>query len=409
MKKTDIVLLAIVFLIAFSLRFYDIAYPASRYMDEIGHVPAATNYWSNGQFEPDNWEHPPLRPILLYGFLQIFGDNPYGWRMRNVLFGAATAVLLYLFAFTISGSRKTALMAGLLLATDPLHVVVSRHTFCEVYGTALCLLAVVLYVNHNGRSAWLTLSALFMGFALATKWNYAPVWFAVYLLALYENDNYRKIRSAAFVTSIYVLIPFSVYILSFYQWFGRGYSFNEFIEFVANIYSSFQLYKAQSYEPGLVFLSHTSAMEWFIRPIVLGHGPPSSGTGLGEFRLYMNNFPIWILTLPSMMGMAILAVRRKTLTLALPVVFFCASYALFLLVKRPAFLYSVVPMLPFVFTAIAYGIWRLAERFGSKLYYAALVLMLSWNIYLYPLVTAKQVPVSFYRHVINNNADIQIP
>ncbi|MEK6744924.1 MAG: glycosyltransferase family 39 protein [Nitrospirota bacterium] len=407
MKRIDIALLGIIFLVAGGLRFYDITSPPNRYMDETGHVPAATNYWSNGQFEPDSWEHPPLRPILLYGFLQIFGDNPYGWRMRNVLFGSATAVLIYLFAFKISGSRKTAFMAGLLLATDPLHVVLSRHTFCEVYGTALCLLAVLLYVNHNGRTPWLMLSALIMGSALATKWNYAPVWLAVYMLALYENDNYRTIGNALFITCTYVLIPISVYILSFYQWFGRGYSFNEFIEFVANIYYSFQLYKPESYEPELVFLSHTKAVEWFIRPIVVGHGT-YLGNGLGEFRLYMNNLPIWILTIPSMIGMAILAMRRRAVTLALPVMFFCGSYVLFLFIKRPAFLYSVTPLLPFVFTAIAYSIWRIAERFGSKLYYVALVVMVSWNIYLYPLVTAKQVPVSLYRYMIDNNADVKI-
>ncbi len=406
MKRSDILLLGIVFLMAFGLRFYDITYPANRYMDENGHVPAATNYWNNGQFEPDNWEHPPLRPILLYGFLQVFGDNPYGWRMRNVLFGAATAVLIYLFAFEISGSRKTALMAGLLLATDPLHVVLSRHTFCEVYGTALCLLAILLYVKHNGRSSWLMLSALLMGFALATKWNYAPAWFLVYLLTLHENDNYRDIRSMVFVTGTYILIPFSVYILSFYQWFGRGYSFNEFIEFVANIYYSFQLYKPESYETGLVFLSHTSAVEWFIRPVIVGHGTYLVD-GLGEFRLYLNNTPIWIFTIPSMIGMAILSVRNRSMTIALPVMLFCASYVLFLFVRRPAFLYSVTPLLPFAFTGIAYGIWRLADRFGVSLYYVALAGMLTWNLYLYPLVTAKKVPVALYSYILNN-ADVKI-
>jgi 4-amino-4-deoxy-L-arabinose transferase-like glycosyltransferase len=94
MKRSEIVLICLVFLAAFFLRFYDISHPSFRYMDEGGHVMAASNYWNNGQTEPDNWEHPPLRHLLLYGFLQVFGDNPYGWRMRNVLFGAATALAL---------------------------------------------------------------------------------------------------------------------------------------------------------------------------------------------------------------------------------------------------------------------------------------------------------------------------
>jgi dolichyl-phosphate-mannose-protein mannosyltransferase len=370
-------------------------------MDELGHVPAAANYWNNGQFELDRWEHPPLRHTILYGFLQVFGNNPYGWRMRNVLFGAVTAVLVFLFAFEISGSRKAALLAGLLLATDPLQIVLSRHTFCEVYGTAFFLFAVLLYLRHNGRSRGLVLSALFMGCAVATKWNYLPAWILVWLLALYANANYRNIRSAVFVTSTYILIPLSVYILSFYQWFGRGYSFHEFIDFVINIYYSFQSYTSGTYQPGLVFLSHTAATEWFIRPIIVGDGTYLAN-GLGKFNLYINNLPVWMLSIPSLIGMTILAARKKSMTLILPLLFFCASYLLFLGIRRPAFLYSVTPLLPFAFTAIAYWIWRLADRFGAALYYIALALIVSWNLYLYPLVTAKRVPVAQYSFILNN-------
>lgn len=405
MKRNDIILLCLLFFLAFGLRFYNIDTPAIPYMDEAGHVPAATNYWNKGQFELDRWEHPPLRHTLLYGFLQIFGNNPYGWRMRNVLFGAATAVLICLFAFEISGSRKAALLAGLLLATDPLHVVLSRHTFCEVYGTAFFLFAVLLHIRHNGRSLLLILSALFMGFAVATKWNYLPGWLLLYILALYDKTNHN-IKSVVFVTSIYILIPLSIYILSFYQWFGRGYSLNEFINFVVNIYYSFQSYIPENYQPGLVFLHNTKATEWFVRPIIVGHGEYLAG-GQGEFRLYINNLPVWIFTIPSLIGMTILAVRRRSMTLGLPVLLFCALYVLFLGIRRPAFLYSVTPLLPFAFTGIAYGIWRLADRFGAVLYYVALVAILSWNLYLYPLVTAQKVPVALYGHIISN-AGVQI-
>jgi len=402
MKRTDLVLLCIVFLLAFGLRFYDVASPAIPYMDESGHVPAATNYWDKGQFELDRWEHPPLRHMLLYGFLQVFGDNPYGWRMRNVLFGAATAVLVYLLAFAIIPGRKTALLAALLIATDPLHVVLSRHTFCEVYGTAFFVLAILLYVRHNGRSLYLVMSAVFMGLAVGTKWNYVPGWLLIYAITLYGNGNYKNIRSAIFVTSTYILIPLGIYILSFYQWFGRGYSFNEFIDFIINIYYSFQTYVPENYEQGLVFLHNTKAVDWFIRPIIVGHGEYLAD-GMGQFRLYINNLPVWIFSLPALIGMTIVAARKRSLALALPALIFCASYLLFLSVKRPAFLYSVIPLLPFAFTAIAYGIGRLADRFGVMIFYVALVGMLSWNLYLYPLVTARQVPIAPYSYVIHND------
>lgn len=402
MKRTDLVLLCMVFLLAFGLRFYDVASPSIPYMDEAGHVPAATNYWNKGQFELDRWEHPPLRHTLLYGFLQAFGSNPYGWRMRNVLFGSATAVLVCLFAFEITRSRRTALLAALLIATDPLHVVLSRHTFCEVYGTAFFVLAILLYVRHNGRSLWLVLSALFMGIAVGTKWNYVPGWLLIYAIALYVNGNYKKIRSAIFITSTYILIPLGIYILSFYQWFGRGYSFNEFIDFVINIYYSFQSYVPGNYEQGLVFLHNTKAADWFVRPIIVGNGRFLTD-GLGQFKLYINDLPVWILTIPALIGMSVVAVRKRSLALALPSLIFCASYLLFLSVKRPAFLYSVAPLLPFAFTAIAYGIGLLAERFGTLIYYVALVSILSWNLFLYPIATDRKVPVGPYSYFIHHD------
>jgi len=395
-------------------------------MDEQGHVPAAMHYWNDGQFEPDRWEHPPLRHILLYGFLRLFGDNPYGWRMRNVLFGALAAVLTCLFAWEISRSRKTALTAGLLLAADPLHIVLSRFTFCEVYGGAVFLAAVVLYVKYwntfsrpdpvqaggdtdglpdhpvgDRHHALFVLSALLMGCALAIKWNFVPGWILLLLLALFRNNTYRNFRAALFVSSVYFLIPLGVYILSFYQWFGRGYTFGEFIEFVTNIYYSFQLYTAQYYDQGLILLSRISAAEWFVSPIVLGQGTYLSADR-GEFILFVNNPPIWILTIPSMIVLAVVAVKRRSMTLALPMLLFCASYALFLFIRRPAFLYSAAPLLPFAFTAIAFMIAKLSDRYGPRLYYAALAVKLSWSLFLYPLVTAKKVPIALYSYIINN-------
>ena len=416
MKKNEAILLLVLFLFAFSLRFYDLSYPDFKWMDENAHVPAAIHYWNDGQSEPDNWEHPPLRHIILYGFLKLFGDNPFGWRMRNVLSGAIAAVLTYLFARQISGSRKTALMAGLLLATDPLHVVFSRYTCDEVYGGAFFLAAVVLYVKYAGtlkvgdtsnvtdahkQGMLFVLSAFFMGCALAIKWNFVPGWILVLFLALFRNADSRDVRSAAFVSSIYLLVPLSMYLLSYYQWFGRGYTVKELMELVINGYYSLQSYTSETYIPGMTFLSHPSASEWFVRPIVMGQGIYLNAH-LGEFNLFVNNPPVWILTIPSMIGLAIVAVRKKSMTIALPVIFFCASYMLFLFVRRPVFLYSAVPLLPFAFTAIAFLTVKLSDRFSAKLYYAVLALMLSWSLFLYPLVTAKKVPIAPYRYILDD-------
>lgn len=401
MNNRDLVLLCMVFLLAFSLRFYDCTNPSYQFIDEAPHVQSANNYWHNGQFEPDHWEHPPLRQIMLYGFLQVFGDNPYGWRMRNILFGAAAAVLTYLLALSASGSRKTATMAGLLIATDPLHIAISRFNFDEIYSAAFFLAAVVLFQWHKQRSSWLILSAICVGCAMATKWYYFPAWFLLYLLALHEHKNYRTPSSIIFISSAYLLIPFSIYTLVFYNWFGRGYFFSEFIEFITNVFTSMQQYTADNYMSGLVFISHLSAGEWFTKSVVVGEGR-YFGNGTGEFILFTNNLPIWILTIPSIAALLVTAARKKSLKVALPALLFCSSYMLYLFVKRPTFLYSAIPLLPYVFTAIAYMVSQLAERCGIKIYYGTLALILAWNMYLYPLATHKKVSVAPYRFILNS-------
>jgi dolichyl-phosphate-mannose--protein O-mannosyl transferase len=406
MDKRAFLLLALVFLIALSLRLYDCTNPSYPHIDEALIGQASVNYWHNGQFEPAHWEHPPLKQIIPYISLHLFGDNPYGWRAATILFGSAVAALTFLFALGISGCRKTAFLAGVLIATDPLHILLSRHAFEEIYCSAFFLAAVVLFVWHRQRSSWLMLSALFVGCAMATKWYYFSAWLLLILLALYENKNYCKPANICFICSAYLLIPLSVYTLVFYNWFGRGYSFTEFIEFVTNVFTSMQQYTVDNYQTGLVFISHLSAGEWFTSPIIVGDGR-YFGDGTGAFILAVNNLPIWILTIPSIITLLIIAARRKSLPLALPALFFCSTYMMYLFVKRPAFLYSAAPLLAYAFTAIACTIAHSAERYGVRIYYGALALILAWNMYLYPLATHKRVNAAPYSFILKSK-DIKI-
>lgn len=404
MSKRDLVILGVLFLLAFGLRVHHLAYPDFKWMDEPNNVAAAINYSTIGQFDPDIWEHPPLRHIILYGFLKIFGDNPYGWRMRTVLGGAVAVVLTYFFALHVTGRKRVAIGAGLLLAVDPLAIVVSRFTFEETYGSALFLAGLMLYLHHERKGWRLLLSALFLGCVLATKWYYLPGWLLICILALREDDNYRDRSSVLFVSSIYVLVPVSVYLLSYYPWFGRGYTLGELVELTMNAYRSLQSLQAEGYDAGLFFLGHTSAAEWFLRPVIVGQGT-LLGAARGEFIVFMNNLPVWILTIPALVGMAVLAARKRSLDLALPVLFFVTAFSLFVLVDRPIFIYSAVPLLPFAFTAIVWGLVELEERIGNKhLFQISLSVLLLWSLYLYPFVTAKKVPMAMYRYLLDLGA-----
>jgi dolichyl-phosphate-mannose--protein O-mannosyl transferase len=389
-----------IFLLALGLRLAGLGQPPVRFLDEKGHLPAAVHYWESGQFEPDFWEHPPLRHLLAYAGLQAFGDNPSGWRLRNVLSGAAAAALAFLFALLCTGRREVAWLAGALLATDPLHVVLSRFTFEEVYGGAFFLAAIVAFQLHRGRSAWLVLSAALAGCALATKWYYVPGWLLLAGLSVGEAGRRLRPATALFLACTWLLVPASVYVASYLPWFGRGYGLAELAGLTLDAYRSLQSLSAATFrviDTRVVFQGHGSAAEWFTGLIVLGEGT-RLGPDRGRFVMYVANLPIWGLTLPAMVGLAAVAARRRALAMALPVLFFAASYALFLVVKRPAFIYSASPLLPFAFTAIAAVLWLLAERLGTRwgprAFWLVAALAICWNLYLYPLASAKEVPLA---------------
>jgi dolichyl-phosphate-mannose-protein mannosyltransferase len=400
MSRADHAWLAAVILVAFGLRVHGLADLPFPWADETAHVLAASSYWSSGQLGPDYWEHPPLRHLLLHGFQALLGEGAWGARLRNVLFGTLAAALTFLLARRVSGDRRAAALAGLLLATDPLHVVMSRFTWEEIYGGAFFLGALLAWVTHAGRSHRLALAALLMGCALATKWYYVPCWLAVWPVTLWQEGRWRRPGAVALVTCTWLLLPLGVYVLAYLPWFGRGYGLGELLEVTANAYHSLQAISPQGFDVETVFLAHTSALEWFTGLVVVGEGQ-LTGQGRGVFLLYLNGWPIWTLTLPALAGLAGLAWRRRRPELALPAFVLLSSWALFLVVDRPAFVYSGAPLLPFAFTAIATALVLLADRVSPRAWVALVVLAVAWNGFLYPLVTAREVPLAPYRFLVD--------
>lgn len=399
--RRDALLLALLFAFAFALRFHDVGFPPQRWGDEGVHVPAATHYWERGHFDPNLWEHPPLRHLLLYPFVAVLGDGPYGWRMRNVLFGALTAVLVALLAYAVDRSRPSAALAGLLLATDPLHVALSRFTFEEVYGVALFAGALVAFAYARGRAGWFVACGLLMGCALSTKWYYVPVWFLVTAFALREEGRWRRPADLAFVTSALLLLPVTVYALSFGPWFGRGYALAELVELTVNAYHSLQHMGAEVFNAYWPYLRLTSAEDWFVAPVMFGQQLASGESGGARFLVFGNNLPVWGLTLPAMVVCAVVAVRERSLAWATPVLCFLATYALPFVARRPSFIYNAVPLLPFAFTAIAVALSRAGAWLDRRLAWAAGAALLVSNLYLYPLATAREVPPAPYAHVLS--------
>jgi len=144
----DYVIIAIFGVGNFILSFIGYWYPTEKVFDEIYFARAGEEYLQNLRIYENT--HPPLSKLLITLSIALFGgmphghglggwtglnalighlgngDNSYGWRFLDVVFGALVVMLLYVFAKRITGSTLFATIAALLLTFDGMHFVQSR-------------------------------------------------------------------------------------------------------------------------------------------------------------------------------------------------------------------------------------------------------------------------------------------
>ncbi len=127
-------------------------YPAQPYFDEVYYPRSAGEYllWQP-QYE---WTHPPLTKLLIAASMLLWGgihsplgNTSYGWRFLNVVVGALTVFLLYVFAKRLTGSTLFASIAGVLLVFDGFHFTQSRIATPEITVAFFSLL--ILYAFYR--------------------------------------------------------------------------------------------------------------------------------------------------------------------------------------------------------------------------------------------------------------------
>jgi dolichyl-phosphate-mannose-protein mannosyltransferase len=157
------------------LRFVRLDTPHSLVFDETYYVKDAYSYlvsgyernWpdkANDSFNagnpailldtPEYVVHPPVGKWMIAGGMWLFGsDNPFGWRFAAALTGTASILLLTLIALKLFRSLPLAAAAGLLLAVDGHHLVMSRTSLLDIFLTFWILAAfgALLLDRDDGR------------------------------------------------------------------------------------------------------------------------------------------------------------------------------------------------------------------------------------------------------------------
>lgn len=388
------------FIFNLSLYLFRIWTPAFTYFDEKPFYIRAAKAYLTGAHDP-NPEHPPLAKLLMAAGIKLFGDNPFGWRSLGVLVAALAVVTTYFLAKRLSGSRKIAAVAALLLTFDFGWFVSARVATLEIYLTSFLVFAsffaVKLYQEKKlVNVVWL---GVFLGAAFATKWTAVLLsgWILLFLWFFWREKVKVKLGAYLLIGAIVAFVYLSSYLpylanhsfadlINLHHWMVSYHTV--FIPYLQNQYflkypdSQFYAYPSWAwvFDPTFTYLAEFKDKEWtrtilfLFNPIVLWGGFLSAG------YLFIEQF------------------RSKDKNMIFLIGAFLALYLPWFLSPRFAITYYLVAALPFLaicFGVVLYRFW--AKR--STLVVAVLVGVVAAFIIYYPMLAFVKVPYFYSRTI----------
>jgi len=328
------------------------------------------------------WNHPPAAVLCIAGSILVWGDDAFGWRFASVIFGAGGVVLAYLLALRLTRDVPVSLLAALLLLVDGLYFAQSRIGMLDAFGTFFALGALYsLYgflTTEPERALWpIARTGLWLGAAIATKWNAAYLATCCGLVILVRTVRHRSLLW--FVPVGLGLVPLAVYLAVYVPFFATGHDFGQWIELQKQIF----YYHTQ------LEATHPWSSRWWQWPLALR--PVWYWTSADDGRIRhifaAPNIPLYWAFLPAI---AWLAWRWRSSRAALTVLLigFFGQWLPWALVPRIAFTYHFLPAVPFGTLAVAAAVVEGHRRGGwvRWLAWAYVALVVATFAFYYPIL-----------------------
>jgi dolichyl-phosphate-mannose--protein O-mannosyl transferase len=235
---------------------------------------------------------PEVGKLLIAAGEWLFGLNSFGWRFASAVFGSLAILLMCRIARRMTRSTLLGCVAGLLMALDGLEFVLSRTGILDIFLMFFVLAAFGAVVidrdisremlaegvarREGGRAGprlgirrWRVAAGIFLGLAVATKWD--AVWYIIGFAALgtaWDIGARRTAGLACFVRGAareagwlpvtFVVIPLAVYLASWSGWFATSTGYDRdyarqhgvTIPVISDLYSLFE-YHLQAIQFGV--------------------------------------------------------------------------------------------------------------------------------------------------------------
>jgi len=142
-----------------------------------------------------------FRPFVVLTYfldLKLWGLNPAGFHLTNVVAHALTAAAVVRLAARVTGSRAASVVAGLVFALHPVHTETVAFVSCrtDLFATLFTVLAVLAYARWRESGAARDGIASVAAFALAVASKEVAVVVPA-LLLLYDACVLRDLRASA--------------------------------------------------------------------------------------------------------------------------------------------------------------------------------------------------------------------
>jgi len=152
-----------------------------------------SDIWTLSRLGNQSNYYRPLFLLSYEGVFQIAGSAPWAFHFVNLVFHAATAIMVFLLSRRLWQKDSVALLATFLFALHPTHVeaVAWIAALCELGYTLFVLIALYFYC-HERRSKWAVFLSL-SSYATALLWKESALAF-IPLIVLYDLFVIRQWR-----------------------------------------------------------------------------------------------------------------------------------------------------------------------------------------------------------------------
>lgn len=383
--------------------------------DETYYVNDALSFLQTGGVEDSFAVHPPVGKWMIAGSIWIVGDNAAGWRIAGAVTGIAMVMLTYFLSLRLLRSRWQAGIAAVLLLFDGLFLVQARTSMLDIFLAFFVLLGAFFIVrdlqdlDHRGHTAgglagrglrdrWLAGAAF--GLAAGTKWSgLLGLAVALILVVGFEIIAHRRTRKGIgfgrllwVVVGPLLLLPATVYLVSYIPWMvsyeytteghedcpgaaegtapcdasvgdrlhGLWREHGDILRFHRNLESTHS-YRAEPYTWPVLGRPVAYFYETCKDDRPVDDGPCEVPPGTAAEILALGN-PIFWWSFLALLPLVSASMGRRDPSSWVLGGFYGGLFLPWMVVARPAFLFYMVPAIPFMAVTVAHALGRLRQR-----------------------------------------------